>query len=303
MAAQFQTPEDQMSLMLRYTGPSVDDGTMGVYEVAANMVSFSEFVVAAAHSVYGADTEVRAEVRAFNHGSFETDLLFHVSGIAATLLSAYPSVAGMLSTVRESLDLYRFLRGEPPHSITYSADGGAAQVVNNNGQVTVVNIQSLQVTLDPKAGNAVEQFVAKALSAPGVDSVAVGDGPRPLVRIDRDESQYYRPISADVDLTESIVTMPLQIQMPGFKDGLKWKFWDGAQTFQAAIEDREFLGRVDAGEAFRKGDVLICDVRVKSVVQFGGKLKTERTVVFVRQHLIRALQGTIPGLSDDDEDR
>jgi hypothetical protein len=42
-----------MSLVLRYSGPGVESGSMDVYEAAANMMAFSDFIVAAAHAVYG----------------------------------------------------------------------------------------------------------------------------------------------------------------------------------------------------------------------------------------------------------
>jgi hypothetical protein len=42
--------ERGMSILLRYQGPAVDAGAMNVYDAAANMVAFSNFVVAAAPS-------------------------------------------------------------------------------------------------------------------------------------------------------------------------------------------------------------------------------------------------------------
>ena len=52
----------QSKLSLRYEGAAVDAGEMDVYEVASNLVAFSDFVVAAAKATYGDSADVRADV-------------------------------------------------------------------------------------------------------------------------------------------------------------------------------------------------------------------------------------------------
>ncbi|MFQ6311065.1 hypothetical protein [Lysobacter capsici] len=286
-----------MSLLLRYSGPTVDDGRMGVYDVAANMVTFSDYVIAAAHTMYGSDVEVRAEVSAFSHGSFETDLLFHVAGMASALFASEPNVVALCTTVRESLELFKFLKGEPPKEI--SQQDRSVNVENNNGQILVVNIDSLSLTMNPKAGEAAAQFIGRALETAGVEAVSIGSGRDELIEVDESEGEYFRPLSMDVDRSEYIVPdMKLQISVIGFRDGLKWKFSDGAKNIAAAVEDKRFLERVEGGEAFRKGDVLVCDVRVVQSVAANGRLKTQHSIIEVKQHLSRAAQ---PSISFDDE--
>jgi len=282
-----------MSMMLRYAGPTVDDGRMDVYDVAANMTAFSEYVVVAAHAVYGDQVEVRAEVTAFTHGSFGTDLLFHLAGAGAAIWSVSPDLGGLLTTVKESLGLFRFLKGEPPAAVTH-VDHRTAHVTNNNGQFTVVQIESLTVALDPKAGIAAEQFVGKALSRAGVDCVAISSSVDELVAVERGEAHFFKRLSADQTVTDAVVEMALTIEMPGFREGLKWRFSDGDRTFAATVDDPEFLARVDAGEAFRKGDTLLCDVRVVQTQAVGGGLTVDRTIIRVRRHSIRPDQPDLP---------
>lgn len=284
---------DQMSLMLRYSGPSVTNGRMDVYEVAANMAAFSDYVIVAAHKTYGDAIEVKAEVTAFSHGSFETDLLFHVAGAAAAIWTATPDMAGLITAVKESLGLYRFLQGSPPASVQH-VDNRSVSVTNNNGQMTVVQIESLNVALDPRAGLAAETFVGRALSRPGIEQVDVSAAVGALVGVARDEAGFYKRLEAEEVLTETVMPMALVVEMPGFRDGLKWRFWDGEKTFAASIEDRAFLARVDAGEAFRKGDTLICDVRIVQSRTTAGGLQFERTVVQVHRHAARPDQPDLP---------
>jgi hypothetical protein len=75
----------------------------------------------------------------------------------------------------------------------------------------------------------------------------------------------------------------LLIESLAFKDGNKWRVHDGTATFHASIEDKEFLAKIDAGERFGKGDVLVVDLRqVQSIVN--AKLVNESIIVKVLEH-------------------
>lgn len=274
--------ERGMSILLRYQGPAVEDGTMNVYDAAANMTAFSDFVVAAAYKIYGEEVHVKAEVTAFRHGSFGTDLVFEVVGTAAAILPMLPDVVSVATTVKESLELYRFLKGEQPQHVEHREDN-SVRVTNNSGSVVVINRPSLQLTLDPKAGKAAAQFIGEALSKAGVDSIDItSDGVR-IAQATTNDSPYYHPIGDEDTITESMTRMGLVIEMLSFKDGNKWRMWNGAESLMYAMEDEEFSHRVNSGEAFRKGDILICDVRIKQT-KANGALKLHRSIVKVHDH-------------------
>jgi len=273
-----------MSILLRYRGPAVDDGTMDVYDAAKNMVAFSDYVVAATHQVYGQDVVVRAEVSAFQRGSFETDLLFQVVGMAATVLSASPAIDSVITAVKQSLELFVFLKGEAPSKIEHR-DDRSINVINNNGNVMQVNIESLQITLDVKAAQAAEVFVGEALSKPGVSQIEISSEGQHVTRATHEEARFFHPIADETPVVEQIVQLGLLIETPSFKDGNKWVMWDGGSSLRFAMEDEAFVARIDNGEAFRKGDILICDVRVTQT-KVSGALKIQRAIVKVRDHKI-----------------
>lgn len=273
-----------MSILLRYQGPAVEDGTMNVYDAAANMTAFSDFVVAAAHKIYGEDVFVKAEVTAFKHGSFGTDLLFEVVGATAAILPLLPDVVSVATTVKESIGLYRFLKGEEPQKIEHREDN-SVNVTNNSGNIIVINRPSLQLTLDPKAGKAAAQFIGVALSKAGVDSIDISSDGVKIAQATTDDAQYYHPIGDEDTVTESVTRMGLIIETLSFKDGNKWRMWNGAESLLYAMEDEDFIGRVNGGEPFRKGDILICEVRVKQS-KAGGALKLQRAIVKVHDHKI-----------------
>ena len=93
------------------------------------------------------------------------------------------------------------------------------------------------------------------------------------------------PLDGDEPLSDSTTQgVVLKIESAVFKDGNKWRFTDGSRSFFAAIEDTDFLSRIDSGEErFGKSDILIVDLRQ---IQFAidGELKSEYRIVRILEH-------------------
>ena len=273
-------------IALRYSGPAVDSGLMDVYEASANMIAFSQFVVVAAKAAFGQTTEARAEVAGFGKGSFVTDLVFNVGGPSATLFTAI-SPEHLWLFVKEAFALWKHLKGAPPSHVEDNSQW--AQVTKNSGQVLQVRTESLNIVLSEKGGEAVSQFVKKALERPGMDSVAIASATEEIGNVTQDEAKYFGSVTPSENITDVVVRMALVIEAPVFKDGNKWRFSDGQQSFYADIEDAEFLAKVNAGERFGKGDVLYADVRINQE-QTGMKITASRTIVKVHDHKIASTQ-------------
>lgn len=278
-------------IALRYSGPDVDAGLMDVYAATANMVAFSEFVVAAAKIQFGERTEATAKVAGFDRGSFVTDICFEVVGAAATIFSAI-TPSQLLDLIREAFTLWKHLKGLPPKKIEHQVNQ-TVEVENNNGEVIQISVQSLTLVLSDKGSESTGRFVREALGASGIDRVDLIAESKTIADATQNEREYFVPVAPSQDLTDAIVTMSLQIEAPVFRDGNKWRFSDGLQSFHASIEDEGFLRQVNAGERFGKGDILRADVRI-SQRQVGGKLAAERIVVKVHEHKIAPLQYGLP---------
>lgn len=279
-----QYEEPGVGILLKYKGPSVDDGSMDVYAAAANMVAFSNYVVAATKQLYG-DVEVKAEVKAFQHGSFETDLIFQVVGLGATVLTTTPDVKSVLTAVKESVNLFKFLKGKPPQKVEHIDQSNNVAVTSVSGNVIIVQTESLNLTMDEKAGNAAARFIGEALSKPGVDKIEIQSEGRQIAIATQEDAPFFHAILDESSIVEQTIKMGLTIQEPSFKDGSghKWTMWDGEVSLQYAMEDEDFITRIDNGESFRKGDVLICDVRYAQS-RAGSKLKIQRTIIKVHDH-------------------
>ena len=274
----------QSSICLKYSGPAVDAGTMNVYDAAANMIAFSEFISSAAKTTFGEKADVKAEVAGFEHGSFMTNLVISVGGVVVPVLAS-ADISTMFEVVKGSIGLWRFLQGKEPREVEQTDNG--IKVTNNNGQIQYFNADTVNLVFNEKATDAVGKFVRDALSKDGVDSLAVhasvNDSPAELMTVAQSESQWFVPVALETPIFDQTIPMILLIESPVFKDGNKWRFYDGANSFSASIEDEEFLQKVEDGEAFAKGDSLHVELRINQVRK-GDKLSTEKTVVRVLEH-------------------
>jgi len=102
----------------------------------------------------------------------------------------------------------------------------------------------------------------------------------------KSDAPSFGPVAIDTPLVESESTIGLAIESPTFKEGNKWRFFDGQNSFYAEVADEEFLAKVNDGrERFGKGDILI--VRMKTTqVSALETLKIERTILEVIKHKI-----------------
>ncbi|MDB6107368.1 MAG: hypothetical protein JWO52_7367 [Gammaproteobacteria bacterium] len=274
-------------IALRYSGPAVESGSMDVYDATGNMVAFSEFVLLAAKTEFGKGIAARAEVAGFDRGSFVTDLVFHVTGISGTIFSGF-SADQLRKIIEDAFKLWKHLRGCAPRRVE-PASAQEVRVTNNGGDVIQISVNSLTLVMSEKGSESVGRFVKQALSTPGVDRMELAAGQMEIISVTQEESRYFVPVAPSETVTDVVVRMSLMVEAPVFKDGNKWRFSDGQQSFFADLDDREFLHRVDAGERFGKGDILSADVRINQQ-QTGLKLSAERTIVRVYEHRMASYQ-------------
>ena len=283
----------ETQLSLRYEGPAVQAGLMDVYQASANMIAFSEFVVAAAKATFGSQVEARAQVAGFGRGSFVTDLVFNVGGPVASIFSAMPA-DHILRVIAEAVQLWKHLKGQPPQHVEQTNNSQQVRVTNNDGKIIQVNAHSVQLVFSENAAHAAEKFIREPLQRGGVDGVEIA-APKErqqIARVSENEADYFVAVAPSEKVTDVTVRMSLIIEAPVFKEDNKWRFTDGQQSFYASMEDREFLARVDSGERFGKGDVLVVDLRITQE-RSGLTLSAERAVLKVHEHRAGSEQRTL----------
>lgn len=288
--------EDQLTL--EYRGPVVETGRMDAYDVAGYIIAFSDFLGTVSRRAYGEKIVIRTEIQGFRSGSFDIDFAFQIAGIAAGLfLSSTPaSVKDFIELIRGSMKAWIHLRGEPPKAVApVPTRPNTMQIENQNGHIMYVAAEVVNIIGDQKAGKAVEHFIKKPLDA-GVAAVCINSKvDAQVIEIPRDDASAFVPLAIEKPLLESEMRMGLLIESPTFKEGNKWRFFDGQSSFYADIIDEDFLRAVNSGtERFGKGDELIAMVRFTQTIA-GTSLRMERSVIKVLEHRTRPEPGDLFG--------
>ena len=75
------------------------------------------------------------------------------------------------------------------------------------------------------------------------------------------------------------------IRGPNCKKGSHWRLTDGKHTYPTLMSDEAFVSKVNTGQvSFRKGDVIICNLRTRQQITKEGVI-SEYEVVEVLEHL------------------
>ena len=252
---------------------------------------------------------VSLDVRATDGGSFEIHLLLaqadgwikQVVGLfssddataLANVIAYVTGAAGLFALIR-SLHRRRVIRQERP-------EPGIVRLVFDDG--TTLDVPS--VVLDLYQSSRLREHardIVKPLSQEGVDRVeiAVDNDPERVVVLKDQVTAFDVPEAPDLAIGDRETDMALTIASIAFNEGNKWRLSDGDRTFWAAVEDTDFLDRVEAGEPFRKGDILRCQLRVQQWQTEDG-LKTDYSVIRVVEHLPAVRPLPLPLFPDESE--
>lgn len=286
--------KSEQHFRVTYDGPALRAHTMDVRELVPAMIAMAGLLRAASAELHGDAAEVKVSVRAgFKEGSFGIDMVFFqdiltqlaelfsgkeasASANAIQILSGIGLFGGGL------ISLLRWLRGRKIERIDQRDNRAFIFTANESIEVDLVTLRLLRnrrVRLELRN-------VLRPLEADGVDSFLASTAAGAGELITREELPLFAPpADGDVPLSDATMTgVMLKIESAVFKDGNKWRFTDGSRSFFAAIEDSDFLARVDSGEErFGKADILVVELRQ---IQFAvdGELKSEYRILRVIEH-------------------
>jgi len=285
---------DGLDISIEYRGAAVKGGRMNGRLVAQEILGFCNYASLAGEMIFGRDVEVQPEVRGFRGGSFDIDFIVELLGTVATIHSMSPTdPKELLGLIKDSITLFKHVRGEKPKRASRSKVHNHVEVENNKGNIQVFNIDTINFATDPAVASAAQDFIVKPLQSGGVASVEIVSKQMrgKLASITKQHVNSFVPLSTDRPLLESEHDTGLLIDSPSFREGNKWRFYDGQAGFTAAIEDEDFLKAIDEGqERFGKGDVLVVTMRVRQVRTADGGLRAERTILKVKEHKVAQRQ-------------
>lgn len=275
-------------LSLEYHGEPVDLGRMNSYQVAASIIAFSDFLGVIAENVYGEKIELKTEIQGIRGESFDIDFCLVVCSLGIQTVSLLGSSLGFkeyFDFIKEAIKAWLHLKGMSPKQVTPQSDN-SVKIENQDGQIIYVNNSVINIITSNKAGKAVEQFIGKPLEE-GISSLSIKSPKlKEATTIEKKDATCFKQVGMERPVTDAEIRMALQIQSPTFKEGNKWQFFDGQNSFYADIQDENFLAKVDKGvERFGKGDTLIVKMRIMQSSTLGA-LSLERSVIEVLDHTI-----------------
>lgn len=277
---------EQGTLVLHYRGGETEHGHVGYYTAGSTLLAFGDLMGVLATITHGRESQVQTNVtRISPTGSVEIEFVIYTYGAlqaAQAVLTGPLSPTELWELLKESVKTWKFLKGKPPTK-TERVDAGF-QISNIDGNVTVINQNVTMVINHPKAGDAVEQIFRKPMELAGVTEAEIEHKEaKESIAIDQSESEYFRDVSTERQVIENTSERALRIESVMFREKNKWSFTDGRTRFKAAILDDGFLARIDSGELFGKGDILVADVKTSQTLR-RGKLVTEYAIVRVKRH-------------------
>lgn len=277
-----------------YDGPALAEHRMDVRDLAPALVAMADLFAAANKVLNGDAADVRVEVKgSFRAGSFNIELIFAqqflaqlrdmFAGTSATAVSNAWTILGLVGYVggRGIIGLLRALRGRRVHRIESLGENvriwiTASESIEVEDQVVRLwRSQSVRIAL---------QKTLSPLEREGITSFGIVRDAQIELAIDDAELPTFEPSTSEGEVvTDHVVRKVLLIESVVFKDGNKWRVHDGQYPFFASLEDETFVARINAGERFGKGDVLVVDLRQIQTVE-AGALKTENHIVKVLEH-------------------
>ncbi len=290
-----------------YDGPALRGGAMDVRDLAPALLAMGQLLDAANANLNGTHARINLQVRATGEGSFKIFLDLHQEWEALTKLFSNPEMSGATNLLAWILGgssvtagagkslfwLIKKLRGAQPDHAEKLPDN--IMQITFEGETLTVSLDVLRLYQDLPVRSAAQKVVEDPLRKDGIDTFKVIMHGQEVTKVSKDEATYFAaPTLPDETLVDDLRRSAFSIISLAFKEDNKWRLYDGNTQISATIEDHDFLVRVDTNQiSFSKGDILICDVRIKQMRTRDG-LRTEYVVEKVIEHRPAARQLPLP---------
>lgn len=277
---------------ITYDGPALAAHAMDVRMLAPALLAFGDLAETAARSLWGEQVSVKVEVKAsFKTGSFGIDLTV-MADLAQQVMqwlrgetgTSLANGAGLVGFIVGLIKAVQWLRGRRLRSIE-TAPNGKRRIVCDDDDALLVEEQVIVLLRQARVREHLWQVIAP-IEQDGIDTVAFGDDAHIDVVVKREHAPYFVPPTASETLVhEDERTMAFSIVSISFKEGNKWRLFDGQNTVFVEIADTDFLSRVDRNLVrFAKGDLLIGSTRITQRMMPDGSLRTDYTLLKVTEH-------------------
>lgn len=289
MTAESTMKRDSFAFSLVFEGLALDDHTMAVESFAPALLSLSSLISTINKKANQEKVDAQLAVNAqFVAGSFGIELILNQSilGVVTSVfasqgVTAFVNAYGIFCALRDLVTLKKALNGQSPDEVKRDGENVIIKVKNIN--ITIGTL-AYEAFIDEKANDACNRVVAP-LAETGIDRVRFRSREGEDVSVEKEELAGFVASANKEILAENVRRIGLVITSLNFNEGTKWRVTLGEKTpIFTTISDKEFLQRVDAGiESFRKGDILMAELKETQTVQ-NGKVAVAYDVVKVLEH-------------------
>ena len=300
-------------LIIAYTGPLVDDGTMDVQELGPALMALSALVNEANKVLNDDNSTLAVKVHAdFKKGSFEIQLEL-IRTLAAQLQSlftpnvtmeqliAYLGLAGSVQSLvggPNLVDVIKWVKNRVITKATKHKDGTVtleSETDHITVNVNVVNIyqsvpvrESFDKLVEPTRREGIDSFQVRA----DKDKTVVQSIKKEEAKCFEFDSGKIGNVKEKVEVTETDEWV--NILTVNFED-LKWRFMSDENKFYAKMDDEDFIKQIDNGDqSFTKGDMLKIRRERTQIRKADGTIKNEYKVIKVLEFQKRAKEIELP---------
>jgi hypothetical protein len=279
-----------------FEGPALVEHCMDVRDLAPALIAIADLLTTVNREVNGETSTIRVHVDAsFKAGSFGIDLvasqhlLAHIwdilSGHGANAVCNGYAIMTMIGFVGGGglIGLLRRLKGRRPLRVQHN--GRVATVHLSETESIEIDARVMKLYHSSNVRSSLEKVVSP-LEREGITDFSIVMDEKVTLEFHDDELASLSAVtteSAAQIVSDTTSHKMLQIESLAFKNGNKWCVHDGIAAFHASVEDKAFLEKIEAGERFGKGDVLMVDLRQVQSVD-GGRLNNESTILKVLEH-------------------
>ena len=300
-------------IIIAYTGPLVDDGTMDVQELGPALMALSALVNEANKVLNDDNSTIAVKVNAdFKKGSFEIQLEL-IRTLAAQLQSlftpnvtmeqliAYLGLAGSVQSLvggPNLVDVIKWVKNRVITKATKHKDGTVtleSETDHITVNVNVVNIyqsvpvrESFDKLVEPTRREGIDSFQVRA----DKDKTVVQSIKKEEAKCFEFDSGKIGNVKEKVEVTETDEWV--NILTVNFED-LKWRFMSDENKFYAKMDDEDFIKQIDNGDqSFTKGDMLKIRRERTQIRKADGTIKNEYKVIKVLEFQKRAKEIELP---------
>lgn len=251
--------------------PQIDSNTL--INSLLNITAAIQEINAELNKESNIKTTIQIKINAFSGGSFlmHLELLRDIAKDLlppAAFVGAQINILSIIKALIEFIKLKLFLKGGKPKEIHKS--GNEVTITDTKGDTTIIDNRTYNLyTKNVIVNEAITKNFETLHEDDAIDGFKLMDEKdKALIQIQKKDFKNLTPRNELLEQeTKTLLrqNVNLYIIKLVFEENRIWQFYYGGNKISATIEDKTFFDKIDAGEKFSKGDVLVCNLEIEQV--------------------------------------